>query len=373
MKEIMAEAATDMSGDPLRHCMQTQAQTLGFVLDDDQLHACAALHKLYQRLIKPSWSFLPASVRRRLAHKPHINGVYLYGGVGHGKSFVMNAFYACTPLAQKRRVHFHHFMQDVHARLAKLKGRAHPLKSIARDLSRHVRLLCLDEFHIADITDAVLIRGLMHAMFDRGMTVVITANAPPDELYLNGLQRAQFLPTIELLKDRMTLVPFSRDVDYRLNKASQERTVRALPEAFRTMIEGRGEQSVPLQIEGRLIMARCLADGMAWFDCHELCTAPRGKADFIELANRFHTICLSGVRPFDQQSLAQARRFMWLVDEFYDRGIQLIFPDAESTAYFGHAGLLDGAFQRALSRLAEMQSSSYPVIQLPGHPRKPAG
>jgi cell division protein ZapE len=354
-----------MLGEQLTSCIQAEAQALGFTLDAAQLHACDTLQQLYGHLAKRSFPFPPAPLLRRLLRtSPETSlskGVYLYGGVGRGKSFVMNAFYSCVPLVQKRRVHFHHFMQDVHARLDTVKGRENPLMQVARDISRDIRLLCLDEFHIADITDAMLIRGLLQGLFERGVTVVMTSNTPPDDLYLNGLQRERFLPTIELLKQSMEMVPFDSDVDYRLNCAPQTEDAPPLPEALRAVVEGRGEQNVPLQIEGRSITARCLADGAAWFDFHELCTGARGKADYIELANRFHTICLSGVLQFDQHTLAQARRFMWLVDELYDRGVKLIFPDAVPAARFdhAHASLLDGEFQRVLSRLMEMQSQAY--------------
>ena len=349
-----------MSGDPLTRCMQAEAQARGFMLDAAQLNACSVLESVYGQLSKRTSPFPSAPLLRRLLRNVSdatpVKGVYLYGGVGRGKSFVMNTFFSCMPLAQKQRVHFHRFMEDVHARLAELKGQENPLTQVARDIARDIRLLCLDEFHVADITDAMLLRGLMQGLFDHGVVVVITSNSPPDDLYLNGLQREQFLPTIALLKESMEMVPFESAVDYRQNFASQPMAAIALPEAFRAAAVG---QSVPLEIAGRPLTARCLADGMAWFDFHELCTGARGKADYIELASRFHTICLSGVLQFDQHSHAQARRFMWLVDEFYDRGVKLIFPDAAPSAHFEHTSLLDGEFKRVLSRLVEMQSHTY--------------
>jgi cell division protein ZapE len=352
-----------MSGDQLTRCVRAEAQARGFTLDAAQLNACSVLQTVYELRLKRASPFPPAPLLRRLlrtvpAATP-VKGVYLYGGVGRGKSFVMNAFFSCMPQAQKQRVHFHRFMEDVHARLTELQGRENPLMQVARDISRGVRLLCLDEFHVADITDAMLIRGLMQGLFDRGVVVVITSNTPPDNLYLNGLQRDRFLPTIALLKENMEMVPFDSEVDYRHNFASPCRDVTTLPEAFRAAADGQERQNVPLEIAGRSLTARCLVDGAAWFDFHELCTGARGKADYIELANRFHTICLSGVLQFDQHSLAQARRFMWLVDEFYDRGVKLIFPDAAPAAHFDHADLLDGEFKRVLSRLVEMQSHNY--------------
>ncbi len=352
-----------MSSDQLTRCMQAEAQARGFTLDAAQLNACSVLQTVYEQCVKGSSPFPPVPLLRRLLRTiPAVTpfkGVYLYGGVGRGKSFVMNAFFSCMPLAQKQRIHFHRFMADVHARLTELKGCENPLMAVARDIARGVRLLCLDEFHIADITDAMLIRGLMQGLFDHGVAVVITSNTPPDDLYLNGLQREQFLPTIALLKENMAMVPFDSDVDYRQNFAPRSMDVMALPEALRAAAGGQVGQNVPLEIAGRAITARCLADGAAWFDFDELCTGARGKADYIELANRFHTICLSGVPRFDQHSPAQARRFMWLIDEFYDRGIKLIFPEGMPAVHFDHADLLDGEFTRVLSRLVEMQSHNY--------------
>ncbi len=352
-----------MSHDQLTRCMQAEAQARGFTQDAAQLTACSVLHTVYEQCVKRSSPFPPVPLLRRLLRSAPavtpVKGVYLHGGVGRGKSFVMNAFFSCMPLEQKQRIHFHRFMADVHARLTELKGCENPLMVVARDIARGVRLLCLDEFHIADITDAMLIRGLMQGLFDHGVFVVITSNTPPDDLYRNGLQREQFLPTIALLKQSMAMVPFDSDVDYRLAFDPQSADISALPEAFTAMAEGRVDQKISLEIAGRAITARCLADGAAWFDFHELCTGARGKADYIELANRFHMLCLSGVPRFDQHSPAQARRFMWLIDEFYDRGIKLIFPEGIPAVHFDHAGILDGEFTRVLSRLVEMQSPNY--------------
>jgi len=352
-----------MQAKSLTDCVQDEARALGVTLDADQQRACQTLQAVYAhhfgsapgrfvaRALHPFRSALPGSGA--------FQGGYLYGGVGRGKSLVMNTFFSCVPLARKRRVHFYAFMQDVHARLALLKGRQNPLRLVAREMAREARLLCLDEFHVTDITDAMLINGLLQGFFARGVMVVMTSNSAPDDLYCNGLQRARFLPTIALLKERMALVSFDGDVDYRRQFDTMPSGDLALPKAFRSMADGDERRAVPLEVQGRLIMARCLVGDMAWFDFHDLCTAARGKADYIELAIRFRTICLSGLVRFDRLSVAQARRFMWLVDEFYDRGVRLIFPDAAPLAFEGRADLLDGEFQRVLSRLVEMQSSTY--------------
>ncbi|HUX81796.1 MAG TPA: cell division protein ZapE [Halothiobacillus sp.] len=349
----------------VENCVQRQADQHGFALDASQRAAVAALQRMAQQLSRSSSParFPPARLLRRLRRPTPVRGVYLCGGVGRGKSFVMNAFFSCVPIEHKQRVHFHQFMQDVHARLTQLKGRVNPLAQVAKDISRQVRLLCLDEFHITDIADAMLIRGLLHGLFARGVAIVMTSNSEPAALYPNGLQREQFLPTIAMIKAHMDVVPFVSDVDYRLQIAGQMTENPALtnglselafPEIFRTLAAEDGTQNTHLLVEDRAVMVRCHANGVAWFDFSELCEGARGKADYIELARRFHTILLSGVRPFDEDSLAQARRFMWLVDALYDRGVKLIFSAAVPLAQLGHDDLLDGAFQRVRSRLVEM-------------------
>ncbi len=339
----------------------------GLILDPSQLAAATELQRLRDALLQPS-PFQHVSLLRHLLRPHSVRGIYLWGAVGRGKSFLMDAFFACAPLERKKRLHFHHFMQDIHARLATLKGQTDPLAQVARDLSRHIRLLCLDEFHITDIADAMLMRGLLQGLFDQGVAVVATSNAEPDALYRNGLQRGQFLPTIALIRARMAVVHLDKGEDYRLRAIEQagvyhapldEDAEQALEAIFSKLAGAGSEKNASLEIEGRPIVARYQSAGVAWFDFGELCAAPRSKADYIELARRFHTLLLSGVPQFDPHSLAQARRFLWLVDEFYDRRVRLILSAAVPLAQLGEAGLFDGEFERALSRLAEMQSHAW--------------
>jgi len=352
-------------------CLQQQADRRGIHLDSAQRAAAGELQRLHDELSRQSPTFL-----RRLIRPRPVRGLYLWGAVGRGKSFVMNAFYDCMPVEHKQRVHFHHFMQEIHGRLAARKGHADPLAQVAREIAQHVRLLCLDEFHITDIADAMLMRGLLQGLFERGVAVVVTSNVEPDALYRNGLQRERFLPTIALIKERMALLHFAGDQDYRVGALEQagvyhapldERAEQALEAIFRDLAGGEGEKDGCLHVEGRSIAVRRHAAGVAWFDFSELCVGPRSKADYIELARRFHTIVLSGVLPFDQQSLAQARRFLWMLDEFYDRRVKLILSAATPLAQLGSSDLLDGEFQRALSRLAEMQTHAYLAQAHLGH------
>jgi cell division protein ZapE len=360
--------ADNTSGLDLCSCLQRWAARHGLTLDASQRAAAGELQRLQNALLQQASRFRLARLLRRLVRQRPVRGIYLWGAVGRGKSFVLNAFFSCIPLEHKRRLHFHHFMREIHARLAALKGQADPLEQVAREISQHVRLLCLDEFHITDITDAMLMRGLLQGLLDRGVAVVVTSNAEPEALYRNGLQRERFLPTIALIRERLEVVHFAGGVDYRLGSLEQagiyhtpldNEAERALHEIFLKLAGGEGQENVGLHVEGRTVRVRRHAASVAWFDFGELCAGPRSKADYIELAKRFHTIVLSGVQPFDQHSLAQARRFLWMLDEFYDRRVKLILSATAPLAQLGPADLLDGEFQRALSRLAEMQTQAY--------------
>lgn len=355
------------SGAEFIACLERQADSRGLALDFSQRAAIGQLQRLHDELLQ-SPPFRHISLLRHLLKPRPVRGLYLWGAVGRGKSFMMDAFFSCVPVEQKRRVHFHHFMQEIHARLASLKGQSDPLERVAREISRHVRLLCLDEFHITDIADAMLMRGLLKGLLDHGVALVVTSNAEPDVLYRNGLQRGQFLPTIALIKECMEVAHLDGGGDYRLSALEQagvyhtplnEGAEQGMEAIFRDQAGGEGEQDALLQVDGRVIVARKMGLGVAWFDFGELCGGPRSKADYIELAGRFHTMLISGVPQFDNQSLAQAKRFLWLVDEFYDRRLKLILSAAVPLAQLGSAAMFGGEFERALSRLAEMQSHAY--------------
>lgn len=348
-------------------CLERLAHDRGLVLDAAQRDVVSHLQRLHDELQQQPLSRFGRLFRQVLKPRP-VRGLYLWGGVGRGKSFLVDAFFSCVPLKHKRRMHFHHFMREIHARLAAMKGQSDPLVRLAREFSQQVRLLCLDEFHVTDITDAMLMRGLLQGLLDHGVTLVVTSNSAPDTLYRNGLQRGLFLPTISLIQACMEVVPLDGGRDYRLSALEQagvyhtplnQETERSMEGIFRELAGGDGELDARLQVDGRMVAARRLGSGVAWFGFGELCDGPRSKADYIELAGRFHTLLLSAVPQFDHQSRAQARRFLWLVDEFYDRRVKLILSAAVPLAQLGQASLLDGEFERALSRLAEMQSHDY--------------
>lgn len=355
------------AGEDLLACLGRVAAERSFELDPAQRACAASLARLHQGLLQPRrFSSLP--LLRHLAQPQAVRGVYLWGGVGRGKSFLMDAFFACIPLQHKRRVHFHRFMQEIHARLGAMKGQPEPLAHIAAEITRHTRLLCLDEFHITDIADAMLMRGLLQGLFGQGVTLVATSNAHPGDLYRNGLQHGQFLPAIAWIKERMDVVHLDGGVDYRLRALEHAGVYHtpcdaaaeaALAEVFGALAGGAPCEAARLTVEGREIAARCIADGVAWFDFATLCGGPRGQADYIELARRFPTVLLSGVPQFGKLRADEARRFLWLVDEFYDRRVKLMLCAAVPLGELDREGLFEGEFERVLSRLAEMQSRGY--------------
>lgn len=350
----------------LLDCLNTLAARRGLVLDDGQIHAIQALQRIHESLGHERSSL-------RLWFKPPgVRGVYLWGAVGRGKSFLMDGLFECIPLARKRRVHYHHFMQEIHGQLAHLKGKSWPLKALAQSIVRHTRLLCLDEFHITDIADAMLMRGLLQALMESGVVLVMTSNAAPDQLYRDGLQRSQFLPAIGLIKAGMEVVSLDGGTDYRqhllprndrYHSPLNEQAETALSRLFSEMGDGSVGAAVDapgeLQVEGRALQARRVGAGVVWFDFQTLCGGPRSKSDYIDLAGRFHTLIVSGLPVFNAERQAEARRFLWLVDELYDRRVRLVLSAAAPLAELGSPGLLSGEFGRALSRLAEMQSSGY--------------
>jgi cell division protein ZapE len=345
--------------------VQSRASERGLVLDASQQLAIVELQRLYDDLLQST----PLRHLLRSMLKPHpVRGVYLWGGVGRGKSFIMDAFFACVPLKQKQRMHFHHFMHETHSRLAAMKGQADPLARLALEFSRMVRLLCLDEFHINDIADAMLMRGLLQGLLNHGVAVVVTSNAEPDALYRNGLQRSQFVPCIDLIKAQMSVLHLDGGKDYRRNALElagvyhtplNATTDRALEAIFQAQGGNAGERDVSLQIGGRNMAARYQGDGVVGVTFAELCGGPRSKADYIELAARFHMLLLTDVPQFNEHLIAEARRFLWLIDELYDRRVKLILSAAVPLAQLAPKTMFDGEFERALSRLAEMQSHDY--------------
>ena len=338
-----------------------------FVYDAAQAAAIEELDQLWHQLMDFK-SRRNQFLGRSLLSPEVPRGLYLWGGVGRGKSFVMDAFFACVPIKHKRRLHFHKFMQEIHAGLTAHQGQPDSMARLTQAFSRQVRLLCLDELQVNDIADAMLLRGLFQGLLDHHVVIVTTSNAEPDALYRNGQQRSQFQPCIDLIKSRMEVRYLDGGKDYRRTAREQAGLYHtplnvaaemALEAIFQTQAGNMGELHTQLQIAGRLLSARRQGTDVAWFTFEELCAGPRSKADYIELAGRFSTILLSGVPQFHTGSIAEARRFLWLVDELYDRRIKLIISAAVPLTQLAAVPLFDGEFERTLSRLIEMQSHAY--------------
>jgi cell division protein ZapE len=373
--ERIEDLDSPSSAPDLSSRMRLQARGHGIEFDPAQESALGHFERLHQELQEleraDRW------LARWRARRRTVRGIYLWGGVGRGKSFLMDAFFDCAPHPNRRRQHFHRFMQEIHHRLRALQGREDPLVVVARDIARQVKLLCLDEFQVTDITDAMLMRRLLEGLYDNGVVLVTTSNLEPDQLYLHGLQREQFLPAIALLKHNLEVVNVDAGVDYRLRLLEQAGvyhfplsavTDSKMAREFEAIAADPGEAEVALEIEERVIKARRVGAGVAWFEFAEICDGPRGQADYIELARRYHTVLLSNVPRLGPSKLDAARRFTWLVDEFYDRRVKLVIAAAAPTHELFDTGESGDAFLRGLnvsfvdrtvSRLIEMQTHEY--------------
>ncbi len=361
----------------------------GFQEDPAQLAVLARLEALALRL--GSDDTLPGNWRRGIAQRfPRLaarlpgaaperaaRGLYIWGSVGRGKTYLMDLFYAHLPTAQKRRRHFHRFMREAHAELARLRGRADPLQALARRLARDVRVLCFDELYVSDIGDAMILHGLLTGLLERGVTLVVTSNLPPSQLYRGGLQRERFLPAIALLERDLEVLELGGAEDHRLRRLEQLPIYvdSAAPDAAQrlgTLFDALAGASDPagrsaerrtggaLRVEGRPIPTVRQDHEIAWFSFQALCEGPRSQNDYVELAQMLHTLLVSGVPVFsDPAQDDAARRFIALVDELYDRNVKLALSAAAPPAQLYRNERLAFEFQRTASRLIEMQSREY--------------
>lgn len=305
---------------------------------------------------------------KKLINHPSVpRGVWLWGGVGRGKSFLMDVFYETAPLVRKTRVHFHEFMRAVHRELREIRQEADPLDEVARRIARRYRLICFDEFHVSDIADAMILERLLHGLFDNGVAFVMTSNYRPDGLYPDGLHRESILPAIALLEAHLDVVNVDAGVDYRRQSMAQVPAylVPAGPEADATLaatfarVAEVSDEDPRLQIEHRDIVAKRRAGGMVWFDFATLCGGPRSQLDYLEIATRFHTVILSGVPAMNAAMSSEARRFTWLVDVFYDQKVKLLISAECPAERLYPTGAMAHEFVRTASRLVEMQSREY--------------
>lgn len=340
-------------------------QREGFASDAAQAAAVAALQRLFDELIdKPPTRRLGS----KLLRYPPVKGLYFWGGVGRGKTYLMDVFYEALPFTRKRRTHFHRFMLDVHERRHRYPGTRDPLAKVAEEIAAETRVLCFDEFFVSDIADAMILGRLMEALFALGVTLVTTSNIVPDGLYKDGLQRQNFLPAIDILKRHVQVLNVDGGVDYRLRHLTDADLYLApcdpaceakLADYFTRFAGHAGRGGVTLTLHGRELIARRHAEGVVWFDFGELCEGPRGAADYIELARTHHTLLLSHVPVLTVNDENEARRFITLVDELYDRSVKMVIAAAGPAEALYRGDRLVFEFARTRSRLQEMRTLEY--------------
>jgi cell division protein ZapE len=342
---------------------------LGYSPDPAQQQVVALFDQLRERLLaaKQKRGLLGALLPAGKKQAPQ-RGLYVWGGVGRGKTWLMDLFFQSLPFRDKQRSHFHRFMQSVHDELKKHKEQANPLDLVADRLAQRARVLCFDELFVTDIADAMLLGNLFRGLFERGVTLVATSNVPPDDLYKEGLQRARFVPAIRLLKEHTQVVHMDGGADYRLRlleraptwfDARAETTAVDLEKLFDAIAGEAGQTDSTLILNHRRLRAHRHADGAIWFTFKELCDGPRGQADYIEIARCYHTVFLTDVPALGPDAENAARRFIALVDEFYDRAVKLVVSAAAPVTELYRGAKLTFEFERTRSRLIEMQSQAY--------------
>lgn len=344
-----------------------------FSYDADQEKAVKHLQRVYDELVadyeksKKKGSFSKMFAKKQ---KAPIQGLYFWGGVGRGKTYLVDTFYDALPFERKMRTHFHRFMQRVHNDLTKLEGIKNPLTAIAEQISKEAVVICFDEFFVSDIGDAMILGGLMEELFSRGVTLVSTSNIIPDGLYKDGLQRDRFLPAIKLLNKYTDVVNVDSGVDYRLRTLEQaelyhfpldDTAESSLQKSFDSLIPDANhvELNVDIDILGRNIPAKAICDDVAWFEFEGLCDGPRSQNDYIEMGKLYHAILISNVPVMGVKNDDLARRFINLIDEFYDRGVKVIMSAESQIHEIYSGGSLEFPFQRTTSRMLEMQSHDY--------------
>lgn len=339
----------------------------GFIYDAAQENAIEALDALWHQLVdfKAKRNHF---LGRSLLSPDVPKGLYFWGGVGRGKSFLMDVFYDCVPYRRKRRIHFHNFMAEVHHEMKLLAGEKDPLLALADNIAKSTRLLCFDEFHVSDIADAMILQRLLETMFERGVVLMTTSNYPPDGLYPNGLQRQKFLPTIALLKRELRVLNVDGGNDYRLREMTRESLFMVPADAASdARMEAMFEHLSPvaqsdekhIEIMGRMIPVRKLSHGVVWFEFADICGGPRAQIDYLEIAHQFHTVFVSHIPRMSAEDAAAAQRFTWLVDVFYDNRVKLVISAAAASQDIYAGAAQSGEFSRTVSRLVEMQSKAY--------------
>jgi cell division protein ZapE len=345
---------------------EAELASRGYKSDPAQLRAVHALDRCVVE-----WSDYKKkrsnAIKKLLSHPPVPRGVYLYGGVGRGKSFLMDCFYNAVPIKRKTRLHFHEFMREVHRELRDLQGIVNPLDALAKRMAKRFKLICFDEFHVSEITDALILHRLLAALFEEGVGFMTTSNFKPDDLYPGGMHRDRILPAIALLNANLEVINVDNGTDYRSISLEQikmylqpwgEEADAEMAKAFAKVAESPDEDPL-LKIEAREIHAKRKAGGVVWFDFKTLCGGPRSQNDYLEIATQFHTILLSNVPAMPPRLSSEARRFTWLIDVLYDRRVKLIMSAEVIPEELYTEGPLAHEFPRTISRINEMQSVAY--------------
>ena len=350
----------------VRSTYEAALKERGYNTDPAQQRAIDALERC-----SAEWSAYKqkrSNAVKKLFNRPDIpRGVYMFGGVGRGKSFLMDCFYQAVPIKRKTRLHFHEFMREVHRELRDLQGTVNPLDELGARIAKRYKLICFDEFHVADVTDAMILHRLLDALFKAGVGFVTTSNFHPDGLYPDGLHRDRILPAIELLKDRLEVINVDNGTDYRRRTLNHIQLYHcplgpqadaALEATFNELAEV-ADQDPVMTIEARQIRAVRRAGGVIWFDFRTLCGGPRSQNDYLEIASEFHTVLLSNVPQMSVRQASEARRFTWLIDVLYDRRCKLVMSAAVQPEQLYLEGPMSHEFPRTVSRLNEMQSQEF--------------
>ena len=338
----------------------------GLQPDPAQEKAVEYTQHLFEQLVSNSSSKTP--FLKNILSKPlPIKGLYFWGGVGRGKTYIIDSFFECLPFTNKRRVHFNTFFKEIHDALKDLPKSPDPLKIVASNIAASSQVLCIDEFHVDDITDAMIIAGLLQVLFDKGVTLVATSNIAVKDLYKNGLQRERFMPAIKLLEAHTDVVEIEGEMDFRKNllekhglyHIADDTLEQKLKQEFTLLAPNRIEENRTITVNNRPIEVKAVSDDLAWFDFNQLCNTPRSSSDYIDLARNFHTLIISTLPIMSEGNNDIAQRFIQLVDALYDHQVKLIIgaETAPDALYVGQA--LSFPFQRIISRLNEMRSNEY--------------
>ena len=354
----------------VRQAYDAELVARGYQSDPAQLRAVDALERCASEWV--AFKEQRSNALKKLINRPDTpRGVYMYGGVGRGKSFLMDCFYNAVPIRRKTRLHFHEFMREVHRELRDLQGTVNPLDELGKRIAKRYKLICFDEFHVADITDAMILHRLLSALFDNGVGFVTTSNFKPDDLYPGGMHRDRILPAIALLNAHLEVLSVDNGTDYRRRTLEQvnlyhtplgAKADNEMTDAFNRLAESQNDNPV-LHIESRQIQARRKAGGLVWFDFKILCGGPRSQNDYLEIATQFHTVLLSGVPAMPPRMASEARRFTWLIDVLYDRRVKLIMSAEVAPEALYTEGPLAHEFPRTISRLNEMQSAEFLALE----------